>query len=475
MINCCIGFSSVSAKRMIVFTNLSGAAEIGANSYLLDIDGTRIVLDAGVHPKKEGNASKPRWDLIEDTAAPEAVFVSHAHLDHIGALPVLQEAFPRAEVHMTVGTAEVGKAMLHNSVNVMSSKRMFEGIAEYPFFTHGELERASAQWLTHPCEAAFRVGYRGDVLATMYDAGHILGSCGVMLEALHGETVFYTGDVQFEDQSILRGASFPQQGVDILIMECTHGATERDAEYTREREMLRFAKAIRETLEAGGAVLIPVFALGKSQELLYEIGRFRDEGLIPDVPIFFGGLGAKICSIYDRMADDEPLRLVPGMKLRDQVDTVPIPRVSDSGFPVSPGNIYLVSSGMMSPHTLSNRLAAQLMTHPKNALLIVGYSDPDSPAGRLREAHTGDLVRLGEQADHGQAYPLQCRVECFDFSGHAARTSLLDYAQKLAPRHIVLVHGDEAALEQMRDLLQQRLPRTEITIPQPGVEYLLAK
>ena len=439
------------------------------------MDGTHIVLDAGVHPKKEGNASKPRWELIPETVAPEVVFVSHAHLDHIGALPVLQENYPQMEVIMTPGTAEVGKVMLHNSVNVMSSKRMFDGIAEYPFFTHGGLERACARWSTRNCEQSFRVGYREEVLATLYDAGHILGSCGVLLETLKGETIFYTGDVQFEDQSILRGATFPQEGVDILIMECTHGATKRAAEYTRQREIQRFAQVIRETLEGGGAALIPVFALGKSQELLYELGRFRDEGLIPDVPIYFGGLGAKVSHIYDRLADEAPLRRLPGMRLREQVETAPIPRVTDGAFPLSPGNIYLVSSGMMSPHTLSNRLAAQALAQPKNTVLIVGYSDPDSPAARVRNAKPGDLVRLGEKADEGQAYPLLCRVESFDFSGHAPREALLDYAQSLAPRQIVLVHGDEAALNEMRDMLQQRLPGTEITVPEPGIELLLAK
>ena len=312
---------------MISFTNLSGAAEIGANSYLLNVDGTHIVLDAGVHPKKEGEASKPRWDLLSDSCAPEAIFVSHAHLDHIGALPVLQELYPQAEVIMTAGTADVGKAMLHNSVNVMSSKRMFEGIVEYPFFTHGALERAYAQWIQRPYGDSFRVGYRGDVLATLYDAGHILGSCGVLLESHSGQTILYTGDVQFENQSIICKADFPQDGVDILIMECTHGSTERAAEYTRERELKRFARAIRDSLNAGGAVLIPVFALGKSQELLYELGRFKEQGLIPDAPIFFGGLGSKITAIYDRLAEDTPRRL-PGMRLRDTVETVPIDRTS---------------------------------------------------------------------------------------------------------------------------------------------------
>ena len=129
---------------MITFTNLCSASEIGANSYLIELDGTRLVLDVGVHPKKAGNASKPQLNLIGD-AGVDAIFVSHAHLDHIGALPLLQEAYPRAEVIMTRGTADVGQAMLHNSVNVMTAQRMFDGIVEYPFFTHGELERAAMQ------------------------------------------------------------------------------------------------------------------------------------------------------------------------------------------------------------------------------------------------------------------------------------------------------------------------------------------
>ena len=457
---------------MITFTNLSGAAEIGANSYLLEIDGTRIVLDVGVHPKKEGNASKPHPELIGDGGL-DTVFITHAHLDHIGALPIYQDLYPRAEVIMTQGTAEVGKAMLHNSVNVMTAKRMFDGITEYPFFTHGELERATLGWYARPYGEAFRIGFRRDVLAMLCDAGHILGSCGVLLESERGETIFYTGDVQFEDQTIISGAQFPQEGVDILIMECTHGATERAAGYTREGELLRFAAAIRDTLQGGGAVLIPVFALGKSQELLYELGRFREEGLIPDVPIYFGGLGAKVTGIYDRLSGSTPRRL-PGMRLQETVDTAAIPRSTDTYFPVSPGNIYLVSSGMMSPHTLSNRLAAQVLPREKDALLIVGYSDPDSPAGRVRRAAPGDLVRLGEDAEHGQAYPLKCRVECFDFSGHAPRSAMLDYAKKLSPRHIVLVHGDGEALVQMRDLLKEALPGAIITLPQPGEACRLA-
>lgn len=452
---------------MTSFTNLTGAAEIGANCYLIKIGASSIVLDAGVHPKKVGNEAKPRLDLLEEEEL-QAIMITHAHLDHIGALPVLQEKHPRAEVIMTQATAEVGRVMLHNSVNVMMSQRMFDGVAEYPFFSHGELDHAANNWVTRPYEKPFRIGRSGEVLATLYDAGHILGSCGVLLETQAGMRIFYTGDVQFENQSIIPGAAFPEEGVDVLIMECTHGATERSVNYTREREMNRFAKAIRETLQGGGAALIPVFALGKTQELLYELGKMRDSGRIPDVPIYSGGLGAKVTAVYDRMTYDTP-RLQPGFTLRGSVETAPLPRDMEGPLRASPGNVYMVSSGMMSPHTLSNKLAAQVLPHPADAILFVGYSDPESPAARIKAAQPGELVRLGKDAEAGQAYPVQCRVESFDFSGHASRAALLDYARRLSPREIVLVHGDEPARQQMRDELVRYMPaQVKITLPEPG-------
>lgn len=456
---------------MITFTNLTGAAEIGSNCYLLDWDGSRIVLDSGMHPKKEGNGAKPDFSLI-GAADPDAIFITHSHLDHIGTLPVFQDEYPYAEVIMTVGTAEIGQAMLHNSVNVMTAKRLSDGIAEYPFFTHGELEHAAQAWVTRPYNEPFRCCRHGRLLATLHDAGHILGSCGVMLESENGDTLFYTGDVQFEDQTLIPGADFPQEGVGILVMECTHGDTERAADYTRKKELLRLAHCIREVLEGNGAVLIPMFALGKSQELLYEIGRFKREGLIPDVPVYFGGLSSKITQVYDKLSDTTP-RLKPGYRLREHIETTGLPQHGKGPLLASPGNIYMVSSGMMSEHTLSNQLAAQILTHPKDAILFVGYSDPESPAGRIKATEPGGLVRLSNKGT-GQAYPLLCRKECFDFSGHAPRQRMVDYACKLAPHTIVLVHGDAAALASMKSTLSDALPGTSVIIPPPGKPIRLA-
>lgn len=457
-------------SRMITFTNLSRFAEIGSNCYLVDMDGTRVVLDAGMHPKKEGAEAAPDYRLI-GAADPDAIFITHAHLDHIGTLPMLQDQYPAAEVIMTEGTAAIGQAMLHNSVNVMTAKRTQEGIIEYPFFSHGELEYAARNWMPRPYNEPFRTGHDGQVLATLFDAGHILGSCGVQLESASGKTLFYTGDVQFEDQTLIAGADFPESGVDILVMESTHGVTERPAGYTRAKELRRFADTIREVLEGGGAVLIPVFALGKSQGLLCEIGRFKKKGLIPDVPVYFGGLSSKITAVFDKLADSTP-RLNPGYRLCESVETHGLPKQGREPLVASPGNIYLVSSGMMSEHTVSHKLAEQVITHPNDAILFVGYSDPDSPAGAVKAAQPGGQVQLSKRG--GQKYPLNCRVECFDFSGHATREALVDYARRLKPATVVVVHGDPAAAAWMQQALQTALPGADVIIPEPGVPITLA-
>lgn len=454
---------------MIRFTNISGAEEIGANCYLLDMEGTKIVLDSGMHPKREGMAAMPDFDKLEPNTV-EAVFLSHSHLDHLGTLPVLQEKQSCAEVYMTPACATLSEVMLHNSVNVMSAKRLDEGIVEYPFFTHTDLDHLCDSWHPKHYNEVFRVGYRQNVLASFYDAGHILGSAGVFLESESGHTVFYTGDVQFEDQSIIPGADFPEDGVDTLIMECTRGAYERPTDYKREEELERFAHEVRDTLERGGAVLIPVFAIGKSQEILYNLHRFKQKGIIPpQTPIYFGGLSAKVTLLYDRYSA-LTRRIEPEFKLKEEIDTVPLPKKGKAPLVCSPGNIYVVSSGMMTEKTLSNLLAEQILPHERNSILFVGYADPDSPAGMLKVAQKGEIVKMRR---HAQPVPCQCSIMSFDFSGHAAREVLVDYAVKLNPKNIVLVHGDPEAIEWMRTSISEKLPEAHIITPISGETYTL--
>jgi Cft2 family RNA processing exonuclease len=157
----------------MTFRSLLRRREIGANSYLIEAGDSRIILDSGANPKDKGLESLPNYHSVpHDTV--DAIIVSHAHHDHIGALPVLQRQQPRTPVFMTETTGEVGAAMLHNSVNVMSSQREELGIHEYPLFTHKEIDEIKPRWDYRDLRKPFHLPGT-EVECTFFDAGHIMG------------------------------------------------------------------------------------------------------------------------------------------------------------------------------------------------------------------------------------------------------------------------------------------------------------
>ncbi len=453
----------------MLFRSLCRHAEIGSNSYLLDSGGARVVLDAGMHPKHEADEALPRFDLLEPGLIDAAV-VTHAHLDHVGSLPVFLRDQPQARTFFTPAAAELGFAMLHNSVNVMSAKRTELGITEYPLFSHRELDEIERAIETRGYERPFDLDPDGVLRGTFHDAGHVLGSAGITIRT-GDHTLLYTGDVNFEPSTLIKGALFPEDPVDTLVIETTRGDHARDPDYTRAGEEARFAEHITRTLQQGGSVLIPVFAMGKTQEVLTMIHRFKRRGMVPkSAPVVIGGLSTKMTVIYDKYAkgqtrrSDDDFRILKDMDLqagsrrRNRAPIVP-----------KPGTIFCLSSGMMTENTVSNGFArAGFLENPKNSLLFVGYADPASPAGHIRAAAPGDKVSLD---DNHAAVALKAPVEVFDFSGHATRDDLLAYIRKVSPRRTFLVHGDPKASQWFVD--QLRNDPTETIIPEPGRDYRL--
>jgi len=268
--------------------NLTRRIEIGSNSFWLKIGGQNVILDAGMHPKMDGLAATPDFALVPEGKV-DAILISHAHQDHVGALPVLTRREPQARVFMTEPTARIADVMLHNSVNVMTRQREDEGISEYPLFTHRGVDFSNKAWHPRPLGKRFNLlGEPSDsdseVTFEFFDAGHILGSAGILIRYA-GRTIFYTGDVNFENQTLMQGASFPESGVDVLIMETTRGDAPVPSGYSRAHEEERLARGIIRAFEKGGSVTIPVFALGKTQELLAMLWQMRLRGLLSHVPI----------------------------------------------------------------------------------------------------------------------------------------------------------------------------------------------
>jgi Cft2 family RNA processing exonuclease len=452
------------------FVSLARGVEIGANSFLIHSRDRSVILDSGMHPKNEGPAALPDFSLIPQSGRKTCI-VSHAHQDHVGTLPVLTRDQPGMRVFMTAGTARVADAMLHNSVNVMTRQKEERGLDHYPLFTHRGVELSRQTW--QPCPYRTSFSFEGERATDhegfeLHPAGHILGAAGVTLR-LGGKTIFYTGDVNFENQTLIRGADFPESGVDVLIMETTRGDSPTPAGFSRAREEDRLADEIQRAFKEGGSVTIPVFALGKTQELLAMLWRMRLQGRLPPAPIYIGGLSTKITTLYDALSDD-PQRQYPELQILHEI--APYVLAGNDIAAASPRKkcIFALSSGMMTENTVSNIFARKILPDENQHLFFVGYSDPASPAGRIRAASPGDSVVL--DARH-PAIPLRCKIREFTFSAHATRESLHNYAVALKPKKILLVHGDRSAIEWFHLRLHRELPATEVIIPEPAQRITL--
>ncbi len=453
------------------FINLTRRIEIGANCYYLEAAGQRLVLDCGMHPKLEGEEALPNFKPIAGRKL-DAILVSHAHLDHIGTLPVLMGHQPDARVFMSEGTAEIGNALLHNSVNVMKRQREELGVTMYPLFTHRGVDRVADQW--RPCrfnQPTTLLGERattpgaGGITFEFFDAGHVLGACGILLNA-EGRKIFYSGDVSFDDLTIAKAAVFPESGIDVLIMETTRGDTPLPPDFSRDQEERRFATAIDRAFANGGCVLIPVFALGKTQEVLAMIYKFRREKLLGDFPLYIGGLSTRMTEIYDARAHGTR-RQWPRLQLLPELNPFVLNGKTIGEASPRGGRIYALSSGMMTPKTLSNIFARRVLENPKHSIFFVGYADPDSPAGILKAAQRGDRVILDPD---GEPQELRCNLEQFQFSAHASRESIVSYVKRLAPKKIILVHGDPRAVEWVHAQVATALPASQVIVPTPGME-----
>src|SRR5215470_7898998 len=226
--------------------NLNPDTAIGASAWFVELDGHGLLLDAGTHPKREGRDGLPLYRLIQEKEV-DAIAISHCHHDHVGSLPVAIRYFPQSHVLMTELSYFLVERVLHNSVNVMTRQRDELGIREYPLFTHDEIDDIAPlfQGFKYNREidwAAFhktRTGVESPTLE-FFDAGHALGSAGLMVRG-QKETLFYTGDVCFHDQTILRKARFEGVKADVLIMETTRGNRDLPPGFSREGEIQRLS------------------------------------------------------------------------------------------------------------------------------------------------------------------------------------------------------------------------------------------
>ncbi len=453
-------------------TNLNPDTAIGASGWFVEMDGHRLLLDAGIHPKREGRESLPLYDLVKNEQV-DAIAISHCHHDHVGSLPIAMRYFPGAHVLMTELSYFLVERVLHNSVNVMKRQRDELGIKEYPLFSHDELDDIAPlfQGFKYNREvdwAAFQKTRAGFLSPTLefYDAGHALGSAGIMVRG-QKEMLFYTGDVCFHDQTILRKARFEDVKADVLIMETTRGNRALPPGFTREGEIERLSQSIQRVLERKGSVLIPTFALGRTQEILALLALLMGEGKLQRQPIYIGGLGRVFTEIYD-LESHRTHRQYPNLQLHEALNLIVLDQGQAEKMRLTGGRLFVITAGMMSEHTAAHDLALRMIGDDSQAIFFVGYSDPDTPGGRLKAAARGETFLLSPSG--GQVTRL-CEIEDFDLTAHANRSELLDFVGAVDPRVVLLGHGEDEARNWFEEQIRERYPKVKVIQPKPGERF----
>ena len=425
---------------------LGGASEIGASSALVQVGEQSLLIDCGVRFRTD----RMLPDLEQLTGHQlDAILVTHAHSDHTGALPVVHEAFPAAPIHMTPPTRSLVEILQRDALKLMKNSGDREG--EIPLYTERQVEGMVGRILPVHHEAPFVIG---DIRVTYLPASHILGASMIHLET-PGGNILFTGDYSVSAQRTVPGLERPSLPVDMVLTESTYGnRTHADRKLAEDR----LIRSVAETVDRKGRVLIPAFAIGRAQEVLLVLREALRHGRIPRVPIFVDGMVRAVCGAY-------PLHeryLAPPVQriLRSEghpffnADIRAVGDSSDRKQIAAGGPCIIISSSGMLSGGPSSFYAAEFAPNERDAILITGYQDEESPGRALLDL----LKKQGPRRlmVGGKEVEVRCRFESYSLSAHADRMQMVGLMEALNPQVVTLVHGDAEAKESLARSLGPR-------------------
>ncbi|MFC4015745.1 MBL fold metallo-hydrolase [Nonomuraea purpurea] len=440
---------TVSRERRLRVRPLGGATEIGGSCVLIEAGQTRLLVDAGLIP---GNPARPPRHIDQALSEPiHAVVITHAHTDHCGYVPALATRLPNLRIIATPETTALMPRMWADSAKLMGQRERLHrrwGSDSEPLY-----QRDAVEMTAHRCEEVpFGVVRTiGDLTVELFPAGHILGAAGVVVQA-GDQRVVITGDISGFRQETVDGYSIPDSAreADLLVMESTCCAEEHDSRETRVKDLVR---AVEDVYTAGGRVLIPAFALGRAQELAM-IMRAR----LPHVPVLLDGMAADLTSTFESVTGDRhsPLCIFGGNVNRAE-------RPQHLGLFTS--GVVITTSGMLTGGP-AVEWAARILPEARSALFLSGYQDEESGGARLLRLVEDRASHLTID-DHGatKEIPLRARIEMMRLSAHADKRGLLDIADEVGARQIMLVHGLPHRQQDFRKILEVRGHRSVATGP----------
>lgn len=428
-------------------TILGGGNEVGASCLYIEIAGMKLLIDAGM--RMHSDNPLPALGLLDGIGDLDVILVTHAHADHIGALPIVHALYPNSPIYTTPPTVDLMKIMMKDSYKLLEKRSRETNML--PPYTEEQVNNLLQSLLLFPANGELTIG---QVKITSYRAGHILGAVMFLIEG-DGEKLFVTGDLSFKAGRTINGAEVPHDiEPDVLIMESTYGNRTHTDRHTEEK---RLAQDVAEVITSGGFALIPAFALGRAQEILLILQDFMEKGLIPEFPIYVDGLVTPISRIYNQYP-----HFVKGpvaYRIKNNGDAFLTegrckavhPKEREMILQGKPGCI-IASSGMLIGGA-SSWYAQRLVGNEKNAIFITGYQDEESPGKRLLNIANGLESKIEL---NGTSYEVTCRIGKYGLSAHADASEMNRFVQKLKPTYTLLVHGDDVAREQLAQVIDPK-------------------
>ncbi len=454
---------------------IGAAREVTGSCHLVRANGKTIMLDCGMYQGKRAEADAKNRRLPVPVDSIDAVILSHAHLDHCGRLPLLARAGYRGPVHTTKATADLATVMLADSARIQENDYAFliRHRREAPPPLYEVKDAATVE------ELYARVSYgewfevATGIRARFTDAGHILGSGSVVVETTEGsrkQTLVFSGDIGRNGLPIIRDPAPPSDAADVVIMESTYG--DRDHESVDgAREKL--ARVVKETAARGGRVLIPAFAVGRAQELIYDLHTMVLGKQIPRIPIVIDSpLATAATAVFEHNADlfdqsEEAVRAIRDLFRFDMLSFTNSTEESKAlNRRVGP-MIIIAGSGMCEGGRILHHLA-QGASNPRNTVLIVGFQAEHTLGRRIVEKQPVIKV-LGDEVE------LRANVEVLNgYSAHGDRTELtswLDAIRSTSPKlgMVNLVHGEPKAQEALAERLKGK--GYSVRCPEPFTKF----
>lgn len=431
---------------------LGGAGTVTGSRFLVRSLGHTLLLDCGLFQGRKSLRMQNWEDLHFPAREIEAVLLTHGHIDHSGYLPCLIRQGFRGPVYCSAPSQEVASIILRDSGKIQqeeADKANRQGYSRHsparPLYSVREAERALKHfhgvqqgcWQELFADAGIRARWRYN--------GHILGACFIELD-LAGKTLVISGDIGREDDWLLYPPQKPQQA-NLLLIESTYG----DRLHPDEDIFQRLENLARSTLEQGGSLLIPGFAVERTQTLLWLLLELQKQERLPEVPLILDSpMGSAVLEIFERFIDWHRLSQAQCQELRARVHVVEHARETEKLARRMQPKIVLAGSGMLSGGRILSYLLYEL-ANPRSTVLLTGYQAEGTRGRDLLEGRPNLKIQ-------GNYYPVRARIEQLEsLSAHADQNGLINWLSELEgpPQEIWIVHGEPSAAAALQSRLEQ--------------------